>query len=385
MCLRNLFRRKLRSLLCIIGVALAVTITVAVVAATTRYTTVIEEMNVYFNGKIVVVARGVFIIQAFPIGGALPESVVNTLKDIDAVEAVVPMLFNLNFKLENEGTQSFPFDVTIGIPAGNWSVLVGSTTLKNGSWPSAESDSRVVVGPSLAGQYNVTVGSTIEIEKHELEVSGIMETRSAFLSRSVIMPLKLAQETFRYPMQVNMVIVTPDEKADEKELSDRIEKKISYVMALSDHERNELTEPILSQVEAWNMGIKSVLFFLSMVLVTVVAVINVSERRKDFATLVAIGASRGFIVRVVMTETFLIGLFGGLIGLVFGTIGALWLGSTYTGIPITLFFPGVFEVVPLSFMLEILVSTVTVSCIAGVIPSIAATRMNITEVLRAEY
>ena len=361
------------------------TITVAVVASTTRYMTVIEEMNVFFNGKIVVVARGVFIIQAFPIGGALPESVVDTLKDIDTVETVVPMLFNLNFKLENEGTQPFPFDVTIGIPAGNWSVLVGSTTLKNGSWPSAESDSRVVVGPSLAGQYNVTVGSTIEIEKHELEVSGIMETRSAFLSRSVIMPLKLAQETFRYPMQVNMVIVTPDEKADENELSDRIEKEISYVMALSDHERNELTEPILSQVETWNMGIKSVLFFLSMVLVTVVAVMNVSERRKDFATLVAIGASRGFIVRVVMTETFLIGLFGGLIGLVFGTIGALWLGSTYTGIPITLFFPGVFEVVPLSFMLQILVSTVTVSCIAGVIPSIAATRMNITEVLRAEY
>lgn len=361
------------------------TITVAVVASTTRYMTVIEEMNIFFDGKIVVVARGVFIIQAFPIGGALPESVVDTLKDVDAVETVVPMLFNLNFKLENEGTQPFPFDVTIGIPAGNWSVLVGSTTLKNGSWPSAESDSRVVVGPSLAGQYNLTVGSTIEIEEHELEVSGIMETRSAFLSRSVIMPLKLAQETFRYPMQVNMVIVTPDEKADEKELSDIIEKKISYVMALSDHERNELTDPILSQVETWNMGIKSVLFFLSMVLVTVVAVINVSERRKDFATLVAIGASRGFIVRVVMTETFLIGLFGGLIGLAFGTIGTLWLGSTYTGIPITLFFPGVLEVVPLSFMLEILVSTVTVSCIAGVIPSIAATRMNITEVLRAEY
>lgn len=385
MCLRNLFRRRLRSSLCVIGVALAVTFIVAVVAATTRYITVIEEMNMFFNGKIVVVARGVIVVQAFPIGGALPENVVGELNAIDSVETVVPMLFNLDFTLEGKGFQPFPLDMTIGVPAENWSVLVGSTPLKKGSWPSTESSREVVIGPSFADQHNLTTGSTIEIENHKLEVSGIMETRSAFLSRSVIMPLQLAQEIYRYPMQINMAIVTPDEETDEKELTDRIEEEISYVMALSDDERKEIIEPIFGEVETWNVGIQSVLFFMNMMLVTVVAMMNVSERRKDFATLVAIGASRGFIIRMVITETFLIGLLGGLVGLLFGTIGALWLGSTYTGIPIALFFPGVLEVVPFSFMVEILVSTVAVSCIAGIIPSIAATRMNITEVLRAEY
>jgi ABC-type antimicrobial peptide transport system permease subunit len=44
-----------------------------------------------------------------------------------------------------------------------------------------------------------------------------------------------------------------------------------------------------------------------------------------------------------------------------------------------------FDVVSPSFMITVLVSTVAVSCAAGVIPAIAASRMNISEVLRSEY
>ncbi|MCK4478677.1 ABC transporter permease [Candidatus Bathyarchaeota archaeon] len=384
MCLRNLFRRRLRSSLCVIGVALAVTFVVAVGASTTRYMAVIKEMNMFFNGKVVVVARDVIVIQAFPIGGVIPESVVDKLNAMDGVETVVPMLFNLDFALAGDA-QPFPLNVTIGVPVGNWSVLVGSTPLKNGGWPSAESSDKVVVGPSLADLYNLTVGSTIIIKDHKLEVSGIMETHSVFLSRTIIMPLESAQEIYRYPMQINMAIVSSDEEADERELADRIEKEISYVMALSDDERKEIIEPIISEVETWNIGIQSILFFMSVILVTVVAMMNVSERRKDFATLIAIGASRGFIIRIVITETFLIGLLGGLIGLLFGTVGAFWLGSIYADVPIALFFPNVLEVVPFSFMIEILASTIVVSCVAGIIPAITAARMKISEVLRAEY
>lgn len=358
---------------------------VAVVAATTRYMTVVKEMNMFFHGKIVVVARGVIVVQSFPIGGVLPEDVVDKLNGIQSVEATVPMLFNLEFPLNSQGFQSFPVNVTMGVPVGNWSMLVGSTQLKKGSWPSSEFSRQVVIGASLADQYNVTIGSPIKIKNHRLNVSGIMETRSAFLSRLMIMPLKLAQEVYKYPMQVNMAVVTVDKEVDEQDMTNRIEETISYVTAISDDERENIVKPLISDVEKWNVGIQSVLSFISMVLVALVAMINVSERRKDFATLIAIGASRWFIIRMVIIETLLIGLIGGLIGLLFGTIGALWLGSSYTGIPITLFFPGVLEVVPFSLMIGVLASTLAVSCIAGIIPSIAAARMNITEVLRTEY
>jgi len=49
---------------------------IVVIGATTmRYVTVIKEMNLFFSEDIVVVARGVPVIYAFPIGGSLQENV----------------------------------------------------------------------------------------------------------------------------------------------------------------------------------------------------------------------------------------------------------------------------------------------------------------------
>jgi putative ABC transport system permease protein len=127
------------------------------------------------------------------------------------------------------------------------------------------------------------------------------------------------------------------------------------------------------------------LFFLSMILVTTVAMMNISERRRDFATLGAIGAPRSFIFRLVITETTLIGLFGGLLGILVGTVATLLLASLYTNIPLPLFFQSPFDIVSPVFMAEVLTSTAVVSCVAGLIPAVNAMRANISEVLRSEY
>lgn len=359
---------------------------VAIGATTMNYVSAIEEMNIFFSGDVVVVARGVFVIYVFPIGGALQENVVDKVKQIEGVKAAVPMLFIISS--EPGGViQLVPENVSIGIPAGKWSVLVGSTSLKpGGSWPSADSGwKEVVVGPSLADEHNLTVNSKIKLKNYDLKVTGILETRSVLLSRSIIMPLKLAQKVYRYNMLINMIIVKPLENVTEKELASTIEMELGSVKALTSDERNKIVEPVLRDVDLWNLGIRSVLFFLSMILVTTVAMMNVSERRRDFATLDAIGAPRSSIFRMVITETGLLGLLGGLIGIAFGTVTALFIASFYTNIPISFFFQSPFGIVSPLFMIKILTFTVAVSCIAGVIPAIAATRMSVTEVLRAEY
>jgi putative ABC transport system permease protein len=275
----------------------------------------------------------------------------------------------------------------MGVPAGKWEVLVGSTPLEpGGSWPSANpEDKEVVVGSSLSDQYNLTAGSEIKIKDNELKVAGVLKAQSALLTRTIIMPLELAQDIYGYNMLINMVVVEPKEGVPEEEIANRIELEIISTKALTSEERNEIIEPLLSDMEKWNLGIRSVLFFLSMILVTMVATMNVSERRRDFATLDAIGAPKSSIFRMVIIETGLIGLFGGLAGILLGSVAAVYLTSVYTSIPISMVFPGLFYVVSPTMMIEILASTVTVSCVAGVIPAITATRINITEVLRAEY
>jgi len=298
------------------------------------------------------------------------------------------MLVSFGYRVEAV-IQLAPINVSIGIPLGNWSVLVGHTPLKpGGNWPSSDPGRKeVVIGSSLAKQHDLTVGSQVKIENMNLTVAGILDTRSALLSRSLILPLELAQRLY-YGHTVwigNMVVAQPEEGVTEKEVANKIKAEILGVEALTTDERNEIVEPLLQDIETWNLGISSVLYLLSMVLVTTVAMMNVSERRRDFATLDAIGAPRGSIFRMVVTETTLIGLLGGLTGILLGSIAAILIASFYTNIPLSMFFFDLFNIISPFFMIKILASTVAVSCVAGVIPAIAASRMNISEVLRSEY
>lgn len=388
MCLRNLLRRRLRTSLCVFGVALATVFIVAIGATTTKYTTTIREMNIFFSGDIVVVAQGAMVVQAFPVvAGNLPEGVAEKVAQVEGVEAAVPMLVRFGYQVEAV-VQLAPTNVSIGVPPGNWSLLVGHTPLKPaGAWPSADPDRQeVVVGPSLAAQYDLAVGSNIRVENTNLTVMGILDTRSALLTRAMILPLSLAQRLYYgHTRWVNMVVAKPAETMREEQVANRIEEEIEGLEALPTAERNEIVEPLLQDIETWNLGLGSALYFLSMILVTMVAMINVSERRRDFATLDAIGAPKRSIFRIVITETTLIGFLGGAAGMLLGSIAAIVIASLYTHIPISLFFADFFRFLPPLFLIKNLVSTIVVSCIAGILPAVIALKMNIAEMLRAEY
>ena len=387
-CFRNLFRRKVRTALCIIGVALATMFVIAVGATTLRYTTVIREMNVLFHGQIMVASKDAIIIQAIPIsGGTLPQNYTQTrIEKILGVEKTVPILFIVPIGA-SDVSQFVPVNFTWGIPVQDWQSILGPTPLKGnaGRFPTNESSNEVIVGASLADQYNWTSGSELDVRGYRLSVTGILDTKMALLSRSLIMPLKLAQDIYNRPESVNIITVKPTVGYSQESLADSIEQNITYVNALTEVERNDIIQPVLSQVETWNVGIETIIFLMSLILVMTVMIMTVSERRRDFATLDAIGAPISYILRTVIFEASLIGVLGGALGITFGSLSAIALASLYSNIPIAQFFPSVFEIVPPLYMVEIFAAIVAVCCVGGIIPAINAARMRIAEVLRAEY
>jgi putative ABC transport system permease protein len=199
------------------------------------------------------------------------------------------------------------------------------------------------------------------------------------------MPLKLAQTIYAYPNSVNMITVKPVQGYPLANLTEAIEKEYSYLKALTEEERNDIIQPVLTQVELWSFGIQTVVFAISLILVMTVTLMSVSERRRDFATLDAIGAPLNYVFRVVLLETALIGAFAGALGVALGSLASIVLASLYTDIPLALFFPSILEIVPPLYMLEMFTAIVAVCCVGGIIPAINATRMRIAEVLRAEY
>jgi len=383
-----LFRRKVRTALCIIGIALATTFVVAVGAATMRYATVIKEMNLLFSGQIMVVSNDSIVIQAFPIyGSRLPQShTENLLQNIAGVEKTVPMVFISPIAFQDL-LNLMPVNFTMGIPVEHWQLILGQTPLKGnvGHFPSSETSNEVVIGPSLADEHGWTIGTNITVGGRKLEVTGILDTKVALLNRCVFMPLTIAQELYNYRSSVNLIIVKPAQGYSQKNLADIIENQIPSVKALTEEERNDTVQPILAQIEIWNIGIQTVVFLISLILVMTVTIMSVSERRRDFATLDAMGAPLSYVFRIVIQETSLIGILGGILGIALGSLGALILASLYSNIPLAQFFPTFYEIIPPLYMLQTFTAVVAVCCISGIIPAINATRMRIAEVLRAEY
>lgn len=387
-CIRNLFRRKTRTALCILGVSLAMTFIISIGAASTRYTTVIREVNVLFSGQVIVVSKDSVVIQAIPIGGSMlmQNDTVSQIGENPLSGKAVPILFLI--PLGTGGISPLvPVNFTMGIPVEDWHLILGSSSLKGniGHYPTNESSSEVVVGSSLAGQYNWNVGTELVVKGYRLNVTGILDAQVALLDRSIIMPLRLAQTIYAYDSMVNIVAVKPAAGYSQEDLASALKGNLTYADALTEKDRNDIVQPLIAQVETWNRGIETAILFISLILVMNVMIMSVSERRRDFATLQAIGAPLNYVFRVVILEASLIGILGGVLGVFFGSVSAIILASIYTSIPIVQFFVGIFDLVPPLYMLEMFGAIVVFCCIGGIIPALNATRIRIAEALRAEY
>ena len=383
-CLKNLKRRKLRTLLCVCGIAFSIAFLVGVSATTSRVMTIIREMNFFFEDEIIIVARNTLVIQGFPIGGTIPEKTVDELEEIAEVEDAVPMLFILELRA-GEVSGAFPANVTIGLPLDKLPLLFPPVFLRiEGRLPS-DQYKEVLVGRSIADQYNLFAGSSISFGGKNLTIAGVIRGPSIILSRSIIMSLRLLQELQRYERQINMVVVKLKPNADVEEVADKIEKRINYVMALTESERNELTYPILEELSCWNYGTKIFMLIISGMLVATVEIMNVSESRRDFATLIAIGAPETSIFKMILAETSLLGVLGGSLGLLFGGVAAVFFASIYTNIPVIFFIQDLFNLVPPHLIAEALALAILICILSGIAPTFFVLKTNVSETLRAEY
>jgi putative ABC transport system permease protein len=200
----------------------------------------------------------------------------------------------------------------------------------SGRMPRDATERAVVLGQTAAEVLKKKVGDPIQIETGELQVVGIVKGGALVEDGSVVLSLPILQELLHLENQITTIDIratpgTTDQQLHE--LAQQIEQVIPQVRAMTVSEH-------LSDSEGFRM-VRAMSWVTSLlaIVVGVLGVMNtmlmtVFERTHEICVLLALGWTRGRIMRMILYESALLGLLGGILGVAIGAAGAHLLGAT---------------------------------------------------------
>ncbi len=383
--LRNLLRRKLRTVLTVGGIVIGVFALTVMGAMSEKLTRLVKGGEDYYNTKVLVVeARA----SAFYGGSPLT---IGKKADIEKVEGVTYASPDVSMLLNEEAGVSF------GMPSMIVSYDAESTKYESfkikaakGRLLNADDRGKTVVGSDLVEILKTDVGQTVQLRGRDFEVVGILEKTLTAPDNSALIPLKDAQElmhstlpeTFQKSIAADQLVsdfavyLTDISKAED--VAKTIQEQVSGVKAYGP---SFFKKQISQGTAIFNLIILS--GALIAIIVGGFSIMNtltfsVIERTREIGIKKAVGARSSRILREFLAEAAAIGVIGGIIGIALGTAMA-WLintGSKASGLVLFLVTP--------QLVAEIFLFSVVISIVAGFFPARRASKLNPVEALRYE-
>lgn len=254
----------------------------------------------------------------------------NTVREVEGVKRVSPQLYlaTLSASCCDASVQLIAFDPKTDFVVAPWLKDVNELTLQKGE---------VVVGDHVTAEE----GDTIRFYETEFKVVGKLEKTGMGYDNSVFMTYETsymlkesekAQQnlpTEHMQDEVSMLMVDVEEGITGTELGSlqiAIQKSNDNGEKTRAYTADELMSGIAEQVGRLS-GYGNVLTYI-MVISTALAlisifVITINERKYEFGILYTLGAKKGHITKIILSEALLISLSGGLIGVTLSAFGVI--------------------------------------------------------------
>lgn len=391
--LRNLWRRKLRSILTITGIFMGIVALTTMGAMAEHFNSLIDGGVTYFGGAIQVAdakSGG-----SFGGGGFMLLSKADELAKVDGVQAVTPGI-TVSAKPGDVNTVSFGIPDYIGSDDPNNQYSSFKTTVASGR--RVQNNGEVLLGSSFAPEFNKKVGDSIELPRrpadakpdfvsHTYTVVGILDKTltapdtGAFVTlhdaQTLLgdnLPVALKKSVDPYQLAESMTVYgKPGFNLDG--LADRINNQVTEVKAT----RPSVLVNSFKAGGAIFTAITTVAALLALVIgglsVVNTMLMAVSERVREIGLKKAVGARTANILREFVAESTLIGTIGGVMGFAVGVLITVALGNAGGS-------GGLFLITP-RLILLCLGFAVVLGAVAGVLPAWRASRMDPVVALRS--
>lgn len=184
----------------------------------------------------------------------------------------------------------------------------------------------VVLGNDLAAQLGASTGDELHVLGEDFEVLAVLPATGSIDDGRIFAHLHSVQELSGAGPVVNVIeIMACCEDAAGSLITD-LSSELPETRIITIAQVVETQVAVNGLMSRLSWVFFSILLLVGAASISSVMYANVTERRKEIGTLMALGASRGFVTRLFLGKATLLGLAGGFVGFVVGTILAAVLG-----------------------------------------------------------
>ena len=303
----NLVRRRARSALTALGVAVGVTTVVALLAVTGGLSRSAGDLARLGRADFGVFQGGLADLTA----SSLPTGTAARIRSVPGVASISAIQIVPNQLAADSSVLVFGADIH--------GVLVRRLVLVSGHLPRGQ---EALVGVQAADELHAVAGGTVRMGGREYPVAGIYRSGISLEDAGVVVPLSISGELARRPDEVSMVAVTLSPGYRERDVERGVERAVPGTIALGDPREVSRVDTNSRIITKAAVIIAVLALLLGAVVVINTMAMAVIERRAQFGLLAVVGWSRGRIARLILGEALGVSLAGALVGLGLGTIAS---------------------------------------------------------------
>jgi len=234
---------------------------------------------------------------------ALPQKLDQKIKEIPGVEAVAPVLSN--FSTAN-------FSLIFGIDLASYNELPGRLQIMDGRESLAGDE--VIIDELYAKDHpELRPGSALTLLNHTFTVSGICRQNSVV---RIFVPLKTLQQLNESSGKVTFMFIKAARGADVRGLGDALKRAFpGYLFRDANDMATLLAGARMPMYRQFRIAVVAISMLLSFMVVLVAMYSTIFERTREIGILKSMGASRRFIVGMILKETVIISGLGVLFGI----------------------------------------------------------------------
>ena len=316
---KSLLRKRTRSVLTVLGIALAGWVLVSLFGFNKGYETSLNRDIDNLGFQMLVVAKGCPYEAATLMlkGGTglkyMKQEIADQIAREPEVDGVTPMLMQVVFD-PNKG-ESGGFAVYQGVDPKTFPKMKSFLKFRMGTWFADPEAAEAVFGYEAAELEQREVGDMYLIPEKNIEVKvvGILERTGTQDDGTIFLPIGSVQKFFGIRDELTGIGIKVKKDADIAEFEARM-YSLPDVQVVSLTQVKNTIMTLVSTARVMVLSIALIAILIAMMGVVNTILMSVMERRQEIGILKAIGAMASDIFKLVWIETLILCVAGGLVG-----------------------------------------------------------------------